>query len=235
MATIYFICFPFLATFLIYLSYNPAPSIQPTLPQQYLLPAYIHEQESKAQIHLVKIAQIVNEFNMWNQQMKTRREIVLVLPNVGGSRISACSFKPYSYYYGQFPVHGVKILQQSYTPDVGATSQIITLFPDFSKLAVNTTRPMCMDGTDKYHVERDDVPKHRQIPTAFQTRLDLKKVSQEPDILLIDWHLPTADTGVPMIPYHSMWQNLAMDIVGKEKYVGVHWRFDPKLSPQGCN
>jgi len=226
----YIISFPIIAILLLY---NIAEQSIPVDLQkqlrlhqspQYILPSYIHEQESKSQLHLVHIAHQVQQFNAWNQKNKSRRELIFLLPNVGESRISSCSAHPYDYYYGEFPIKMKYLPQRNYIPSKNATSMIVTLFPDFRRLTMNTTRPMCMDGEDKLHVVRETLPKHKQLATMYVNKLDLRSITQEPDMLLLDWHLPTLNVSLPMIPYHRRWEELALNTTGSNDYVGLHWR-----------
>ncbi|CAG8505531.1 3878_t:CDS:2, partial [Ambispora gerdemannii] len=55
---------------------------------KYLFPAYIGEQESKAQQHFRNLLRLAQ-----------RLDRTLVLPNVGDSRISSCKSYPFEYYY----------------------------------------------------------------------------------------------------------------------------------------
>ncbi|KAG9295810.1 hypothetical protein G9A89_009039 [Geosiphon pyriformis] len=73
---------------------------------KFLFPGYVGEQESKAQLHIGNIMRLAE---------KTNR--ILVLPNVGNSRIGSCKSFPFDYYFSLESIResapGLKFILQS--------------------------------------------------------------------------------------------------------------------------
>lgn len=149
----------------------------------FVFPAWLGEQETKAQAHLYQLGLLALALNR-----------TLVLPNVIRSRLGACYAKPFTYYYGQESLErlGVPTILQSElvawaaVRDPPPTAQVISM------LGAQAAHP---EGAIAFDSESD--------PTLIPTKPDRKLCLTAPRVWL-DWLSYSPITLYPPESWHKL-------------------------------
>ncbi|KAF8910758.1 hypothetical protein CPB85DRAFT_678400 [Mucidula mucida] len=187
---------------------NPwPPSITriPITDKKFLIPGYIGEQESKARIHFQDMHQLARTLDR-----------ILVLPNVGQSRLGMCRDYAFDMYYDASGLQGVMTMDDFrwlVEDDDRLNAQLILVGRNPKEYF-----PQCMPDFDIFP---------SSPVRAGKDNLTSLLGAQTADVLIVNWDLryPVFSTTTPL-HYSPELRRLSETIEPPKPYVMVHWRME---------
>lgn len=151
-------------------------------PCSFLFPAWLGEQETKAQAHLYQLGLLALALNR-----------TLVLPNVIRSRLGACYAKPFTFYYAAEALRrlGIPTILQS---DLVAWAAVRDPPPTAQVISMLSTKLEHPEGAIAFDAEGD--------PTLVPTKPD-RKLCLTPPKVWLDWSTYSPITLFPPEAWHK--------------------------------